>query len=164
MRPETAIHLHADLNILRTEVAPFGSRCECEWTANANGVPELEWRMFDVLLSDEVLGNSPSLEVAAKNEFRFKLPFLLESRLSVWHSKIIVAVVIDDFKQAAVSPVDVLELEIQHGIDPMLTRQKPEAVLPPIARKQRALSTRGLAVKVQLARPPCFHPIFEFGG
>src|SRR5215471_609387 len=161
---KAAIHLHSDLNILRTEIAAVGPRFECEWTADANGVAELERRMFNILLGDEVLGNRPSLEVAPKNELRFKLSLFLEPGPSVWHCQIIAAVVVDDFQQAAISPVDVLELEIQHGIDPMLSGQKPEAVLPPIARKQSALSTCGLPIKVQLARPPAPHAVFKFSG
>src|SRR5215469_10747190 len=35
---ETAIHLQPDLNILRTEIASFGSRLECKWTAESNGI------------------------------------------------------------------------------------------------------------------------------
>src|SRR5579883_20840 len=149
------IHLDADLKILRTEIAPLGSRFARERAADPNGVAELERRMPDVLLGNEVLGNRPALVIAAEDQLCFNLPLFLKPRLAVGRCQIIVAIVIHDLEQTLVRPIDVLELDVEDRIDPMLAREEPEAILPPVAGKDRALPSRGLAVKVELACPPC---------
>jgi hypothetical protein len=73
MRPKPTVHLDAHLKILGTEVASFGSRFKCQWAANAHGIAEFKRRMFDVFLCDEVFGNRPAFEIAAKDQLGFYL-------------------------------------------------------------------------------------------
>ena len=109
----------------------------------------------------EILGNRPALVVAAKDEFRFDLSLLLQPGVGVGLRQIIIPVVVHDFQQCFVCTVDVLELDIQHGVDPALAREQTEAVLPTIAGEQRALGWRSLTVEIPFARPPRGDAVFE---
>src|SRR5262249_36971669 len=141
--PKTAVHFHSHLKVLRTEIASFGSRRQCKRAADAHGVAELEWRVFYVLLRNEIFGNRPALVIAAKYEFRFHLSLLLEPNLRSRFCQIIVAIAVDDFKQALVRTVYVLELDVQNRVNPVFTGQEPEPVFPSVAGEQSALTARG---------------------
>src|SRR6266849_10144580 len=73
-------------------------------------------------------------------------------------------VMTNNFQESFVGAVNVLELHIKNRIDPMLAQQRTEAVLKPEAGKDRALSGRGLAVKIELAGPPGIHAILQLYG
>ena len=72
------------------------------------------------------------------------------------------AVVAHDFEQGLIGAVDVFELEIKDGIDPVLAQQWADAVLQPEAGEQRALAGRGLTVEVEFGRPPGLDAVLEF--
>src|SRR5207237_927606 len=123
MCPEPAVHLHAELNVFSTQIAAFGPSCQREWAADPDGIAELDRLVLTVLFSDEVLGNRPALKMTAKYQLRFKLSISLVPRLGVRFGKILIAVVVYDFEQALVRAIDVLEFDVQDGIDPVLSRE-----------------------------------------
>ena len=57
--------------------------------------------------------------------------------------------------------VDARVLEVQDGVDLVLEHQRPPAVLPAEAGEGRALAPRGLAVQVQLHRPPPLDAVLQ---
>src|SRR5262249_46038689 len=57
--------------------------------------------------------------------------------------------------------VDLLILNIQHGVDKVLLRQRSNPVLPAKAPEDGAVAERGLAIEVELRSPPRFGSILE---
>src|SRR4051794_34857894 len=78
--------------------------------------------------------------------------------------KLFYAVMADDAEQRAVRAVDILELGVENGIDPVLTAQRTEAVLPPPSGEGRVLVGGRLRVKVELRCPPGPHAVLELEG
>jgi hypothetical protein len=120
--------------------------------------------MCDVLLGYKISRDRPPFCVTAQNELRLYFPLLLQPSALVRPAQIVLSIVIDYFQQALIRSTDVFEFDIQYGIDPMLMRQKPEAILPSPAGEQRAFTARRLAVEIQFAGPPGLDTIFELGG
>src|SRR5579872_1407560 len=68
---------------------------------------------------------------------------------------------VDDFQEALVGAVDVFELDIQDGIDPVFAWQDPEPIFPAIPRKESAVATGCLPIQVQFGRPPATEAVLE---
>jgi hypothetical protein len=77
---QTAIYLHASLKVLGAEIAAVGPRCHSQGTADSGCIAELERRMADVLLCDEILGDRPTFEITALSENLEDTPFSLGFR------------------------------------------------------------------------------------
>ena len=60
----------------------------------------------------------------------------------------------DDFLLDAARLIDVLVLDVDDGIDPVLALQRSKAVLETPASKRVAIAARRHALEVQLAGPP----------
>src|SRR5260370_5658662 len=65
------------------------------------------------------------------------------------------------FLENLVRPILVLILDIQDGIDEVFALQNSEAVLPSETCEYRAVVKRGLAIQIELRRPPSCCAVFE---
>src|SRR5260370_26699258 len=65
------------------------------------------------------------------------------------------------FFENLVRPILVLILDIQDRIDEVFLLQNSEAVLPPETGEYRAVVKRGLAIQIELRRPPSCCAVFE---
>src|SRR3954467_14499784 len=78
--------------------------------------------------------------------------------------KLFYAVMADDAEQRAVRAVDILKLGVENGIDPVLAKQRTEAVLPTPSGEGGVLVGGGLCVEVDLRCPPGLHAVLELEG
>src|SRR6185312_14803558 len=140
MSPKAAIHFDSGLKVFRTQIASVWPCGQCQRPADTHGVAEFKGCVPDVLFGDEILRECPTLEVTSQYQFGFDLPLLLGSGFGVQTSQVTFAIIIDDFEQALVGPIDVFEFHVDHRIDPMLAWENSEPILPSIPGKERAVA------------------------
>src|SRR5258708_28556034 len=99
-----------------------------------------------VFLRDEVLGKIPALEVASQDQLGFDLALPLAPRFGIPCQQIVLSIESDHFQKAAVGAVDILELHVEHGVDPVFLAKDAKAILPARAGKDGAVSESGLAM------------------
>src|SRR3569833_1471434 len=78
--------------------------------------------------------------------------------------EVALAVVAHDFEHVFVGSSDVLELDIDDGVDPVLAHQGTKAVLEAGTGEECGLLSRGLTVEVELGGPPASYAVFDLGG
>lgn len=106
---------------------------------------------------------NPAAKIAAQDQLQFDLPLLVGARGGVRVHEVASAVMAHDFAQRLVG-ADILELDINHGINAMLAQQRAKAILPAVAGKDRTVMPGYLPVEIELRRPPRLHPVFQLRG
>src|SRR5277367_2249357 len=161
---ETPIHFNSGDEILRTETAVLRRCLQSQRPTGAEGVPELPGiAARHILGGDSVLRNIPSGEGLRKQQLELQLVIVLFAQQRVGVSVIGFNIVPLDFLQNLVGAAGVFVFDIQHGIDEMLLLQKAKTVLPAKTSKNRAVVERGLAVEINLGRPPRGCAVLELG-
>ena len=134
--------LHSGMEVFAAEIAGYRGSFQPEGAVEPEGIAEFPGFVGEILFGDEVFRNVPAFEIAGKDKLRldFALPF--QARLTIGRSEVFLGVVTYDFLQTLVGPVDVFELDVEHGIDPMFSHVRPKAVLPAPAGEERAVAAR----------------------
>src|SRR5438067_2538423 len=88
-----------------------------------------------------------------KDQFCFKLAFMLQARFTVGGAVTILAVESDDFLQSLIRAVDVFVFNIQNRVDPVFLHEEAETVLKPIPGEERTVVKRFLTIDIELGRP-----------
>src|SRR5262249_40521052 len=113
-----------------------------------------------VLLSDEVLTDVPTLELAAENQSQLDLPLGVLAGDAIRLQEVFLAVMADDLAQGFVCR-GVLELGVEDGVDPVLAHQGTQAILPAEAGEDSALLRGRLTIEVKLGGSPGLQAVFE---
>src|SRR6476660_3053867 len=145
---QSAVKLRAQRKVLTAQAARIGAGRERQRPAYRQRVSELPWLVLEVLLGNEVLGKIPAFEVAAQDQLQLHFAFFLAAVIPL--QEILYTVMPDYFQQRLVRAVDVLKLDVQHRIDPVLFEKRAESVLQAEAGKQAALIGRGLRIQIDL--------------
>src|SRR5260370_19556294 len=88
---------------------------------------------------------------------------MLFAGLRVRNEEVRFHVVAFAFFEDLVRAVLVFILDIKDGVDEVFALQRPEAILPAETREHGAVVECGLAVQVQLSRPPCGCAVIKLG-
>src|SRR5215831_13819334 len=158
---QAAVHLDTGNEFLCAEDALPGAGCQFEGTAGGNRIAKLPGAVGQVLLKNQILAEVPALVVAAQDQLQldFALSFLAGNGIAI--GKVGNAIMTNNLEEALVGAVDVFELDIQHGIDPMLAGQGTKAIFPAKSGEDGAVSGRGYTVEVSFSGPPGLGAVFE---
>src|SRR5439155_22856198 len=145
---ESAIKFRPQAEIFTAKAASVRTGHQRQRPAYANGIAKFPRLRFEVLFSNQVFRDVPSLNVAGKNQLQLGLALLFAAVISL--QEIGAAIVPYNFKHGFIGAVDVFKFKIKHRIDPVFPQQGTKTVLQPKAGEERAFVRGRLAIEVQL--------------
>src|SRR5256884_9102909 len=150
------------MKVLSAKTTGFRSRCQGQWMTYSQRITKLPRLVAQILFSNEIFGKVPTFVITRENQFAFNLAFLFHPGSGIGLGMFFLRSKSYYFPESFVGGIDIRELKIEHGIDPMFASQEAKTVFPTEASEKGAVVSSCLTIEIELRCPPTFDTVLKF--